>query len=58
MKFYVYKDKAGEWRWRLEAGNNQVIAVSGEGYRDKRECHSGIGLVKLSASAPVVELPA
>lgn len=32
MKFEVYKDSAGEWRWRLKAANGKVLA-SGEGYK-------------------------
>src|SRR5205814_9759842 len=34
--FEVYKDKAGEFRWRLKTTNQQVIASSGEGYKEKR----------------------
>ena len=33
-KFEVYKDKAGEFRFRLKAGNGEVIAT-GEGYKSK-----------------------
>jgi uncharacterized protein YegP (UPF0339 family) len=28
----VYKDEAGEWRWRLRAGNGETVADSAEGY--------------------------
>ncbi len=35
MKFHVYKDAKGEWRWRLTAKNGRIIADSGEGYRRK-----------------------
>ena len=34
-KFQVFQDKAGEWRWRLRAANSQIIAVSGEGYKQE-----------------------
>ena len=50
--FQVYEDAAGEWRWRLVAGNNEVIA-SGEGYRDRKDCLHAIELVKDSKDAPV-----
>jgi uncharacterized protein YegP (UPF0339 family) len=34
--FYIYLDRAGEWRWRLRAaGNNEIIADSAEGYVSK-----------------------
>jgi uncharacterized protein len=51
--FRVYQDSAGEWRWRLVAGNEQVVADSGEGYRDKQDCLHGIELVKDSKDARV-----
>jgi len=47
-----YECQAGEWRWRLAAGNNEVIA-SGEGYRDRKDCLHAIELVKDSKDAPV-----
>ena len=25
-KFQIFKDKAGEYRWRLRANNNEIIA--------------------------------
>jgi uncharacterized protein YegP (UPF0339 family) len=57
MKFEVYKDRAGEWRWRLIASNGRKIADSGEGYEKKYDCISALNLVKSCATAPVVELP-
>ncbi len=56
MKFEIYKDAAGEWRWRLKAANGQIVATSGEGYHNKSDCRHGIDLVKSSSSAPVVEV--
>ena len=52
-KFQVYKDKAGEFRFRLKATNGQVIAVS-EGYKTKPSCLNGIESVK--KNAPEAEL--
>ena len=51
--FQVYEDAAGEWRWRLVAGNERIIAASGEGYRDRHDCLHGIELVKDSKDARV-----
>ena len=31
----VYQDEHGEWRWRALAGNNKVVADSGEGYHNR-----------------------
>ena len=55
-KFEVYKDKAGELRFRLKAKNGQIIAVS-EGYAAKASCMNGIESVKANApEAPVEEI--
>jgi uncharacterized protein YegP (UPF0339 family) len=53
--FEVYKDKAGEFRWRLKAGNGQNIASSGEGYSEKRGCLAGIESVKRNAPNAKIE---
>ena len=53
--FEVYKDKAGEFRWRLKAGNGQNIASSGEGYAEKRSCLAGVESVKRNAPTAKIE---
>jgi len=56
-EFEVYKDRAGEYRWRLQAGNNEVVADSNEGYKSKASCLHGIDVVqRIAASAPVNDL--
>lgn len=47
-KFEVYKDKAGEFRFRLKAGNGENILGS-EGYKAKAGCMNGIESVKKNA---------
>ncbi|HEX9732051.1 MAG TPA: DUF1508 domain-containing protein [Thermoanaerobaculia bacterium] len=55
-RFEIYKDNRGEYRWRFWAPNNQIIAVSGEGYTTKQSCQHSIGLVKQYApTAPVID---
>lgn len=44
-KFQTYKDKAGKFRFRLLAGNSQIILHS-EGYNSKAACKNGIESVK------------
>ena len=44
-KFELYKDKAGEFRFRLKAGNGEIIATS-EGYKAKSGCLNGIESVQ------------
>ena len=54
-KFEVYKDKAGEFRFRLKARNGQIIAT-GEGYKAKASCLNGIESIKKNApEAEIVE---
>ena len=54
--FEVYKDKAGEYRWRLRATNTQILATAGQGYSDKRSCMNAIESVKREvADAPIEE---
>ena len=47
-KFEVYQDKAGEFRFRLKAGNGEIIAV-GEGYKAKASCLNGIESIRKNA---------
>ena len=47
-KFEIYRDKAGEFRFRLKATNGQIIAVS-EGYKAMAGCMNGIESVKKNA---------
>lgn len=52
-KFELYKDKAGEFRFRLKASNGQVIAI-GEGYKTKASALNGIESIRKNApEAPV-----
>ena len=54
-KFEIYKDNAGEFRFRLKATNGQIIAVS-EGYTALAGCENGIESVKKNAvDAEIVE---
>lgn len=47
-KFELYKDKAGEFRFRLKASNGQIILAS-EGYVAKASCLNGIESVRKNA---------
>lgn len=57
MTYSVYKDAGGQWRWRLVAANNRIIADSGESYHNKQDCLAAIELIKNSKDAPVSEKP-
>lgn len=47
-KFEVYQDTKGDYRFRLKAGNGQVIAT-GEGYTTKKACMNGIASIRKTA---------
>ncbi len=54
-KFEVYKDKAGEFRFRLKARNGEIVAT-GESYKAKASCLNGIESIRRNApDSPVVE---
>ena len=54
-KFELYTDKSGGYRFRLKAGNGEVIAIS-EGYKSKDSAKNGIASVqKNAASAEIVD---
>ena len=44
-KFELYRDRGGAYRYRLKAGNGQVVLV-GEGYNSKAACVDGIESVR------------
>ena len=57
MRFEIYREAGGDWRWRLRTQNGNVIADSAEGYRQRADCERGIELVKTaSQAAPVVDM--
>jgi uncharacterized protein YegP (UPF0339 family) len=45
-KFEVYKDKTGNFRWRLLAQNGEPVATSGEGFSEKRTAMNGVKKLK------------
>lgn len=42
MKFEVYQDNTGQWRWRLVARNGRIMADSAESYVSERNAIEGI----------------
>jgi uncharacterized protein YegP (UPF0339 family) len=53
-KFELYQDKAGKFRFRLKAGNGQVIAT-GEAYESKAAAMNGIESVRKNAGDAQVD---
>ena len=50
MKFEIYKDKAGEFRFRIRATNGNILVAS-EGYTDKRSAQGAIDRIRTDAAA-------
>ena len=55
-KFVIYTDKAGEFRFRLQAANGQNVLAS-EGYTTLAACKNGVASVVKNAAEAEIELP-
>lgn len=53
-KFEVYKDKAGEFRFRFRASNGEAM-FSSEGYKAKASAMKAIESIKKNAPEAAVE---
>ena len=54
MKFVIYQDLRGEWRWRLVADNGRVVADSAEGYVDKFGVNRALRSVMDAVQSPMI----
>ena len=55
-KFVIYTDKAGEFRFRLQAKNGENVLAS-EGYTTLAACKNGCASVAKHAATATIELP-
>lgn len=53
-KFELYKDKQDKFRFRLKAGNGEIIAV-GEAYESKAGALNGIDSIRRNAPEAVLD---
>ena len=44
--FEVYRDNAGEWRWRLVHRNGNILADSGEGYTRRNDANRAVERIR------------
>jgi uncharacterized protein len=51
----MYKDNAGEFRWRLKSANGQNIGTSGQGYKAKADCKHAIEVIQKGAADAKVD---
>ena len=57
MKFEIYADASGSYRWRLVASNGQTVASSGESFASKASARRAAENVKENAgTAEIVEV--
>jgi uncharacterized protein YegP (UPF0339 family) len=53
--FELYKDSAGEFRFRLKDDDGALLATSGKGYKTKADCQKVIDAIKRDAAKAKVE---
>jgi len=57
MKFQIYADTAGKYRWRLVSSNGQTVASSGESFDSKSNARRAAENVRDNAGkAEIVEV--
>ena len=49
--FEIYEDASGSWRWRLRAGNGELVAISEQGFSSKSGVVKGLDVVRRNAAA-------
>lgn len=54
IRFELYRDTAGQHRFRIVAANGETIAAS-EGYRRKLDCLETIALLRTQSATATVE---
>lgn len=54
----IYRDKGGEWRWRLRAANAKIVCDSAEGYKTRHGAVQAVeALYRILAAAEIVVMP-
>ncbi len=55
MKFVIYSDSGGHYRWRLVSSNGQTIASSGESFASHSNAKRAAENVKAHAGSALIE---
>jgi uncharacterized protein YegP (UPF0339 family) len=53
--FEMFRDTAGEWRWRLIHENGNILADSGEGYASRSKARQGLDSVRSNAAEAALD---
>ena len=56
-RFELYRDKAGEWRWRFIHDDSEIMADSGEGYTRKAGAQNGLDSVRRNLPSALISTP-
>ncbi len=57
MKFEIYKDSRGDFRWRFVSSNGKIIADGSEGYSSEANAINGINIIReYAAGAKIYRL--
>lgn len=52
MRYEVYADQAGEWRWRAVARNGKIVADGSEGYASERNAKRALTAFQAAVREP------
>ena len=55
-KYEIYLDKAGEFRFRLNASNGEILVITNAGYKSKAACKNGIESIGKNALNADIEM--
>jgi uncharacterized protein YegP (UPF0339 family) len=56
MRFQVYEDPDGAYRWRLLSAAGAYLAESGQSYAERAQCLAAVDDVNRSVRAPIDDL--
>lgn len=54
MRFVIYEDVGGGYRWRLKTRNGRKMADSAEAYTRRRDCRIAVLKIKLGVATAKV----
>ena len=54
--FEIFQDTHGDYRWRFQANNGKILAVSDEGFHNRQNCEHAITLLKQQAPKAFVSV--
>jgi uncharacterized protein len=53
--FELYKDKSGDYRFRLRDDEGTLLAISGKGYQEKADCQKVIQTIQREAARAKID---